>query len=46
MSASLTGYVGASALELSGAAGVALQQADDGGVALGSLDELLQRQLA
>lgn len=32
-------------LKLSGAAGVALQQADDGGVALGSFDELLQGQL-
>lgn len=42
---SLTGCVDASGLELSGTAGVALQQADDGGVALRSFDELLQRQL-
>ena len=39
-----TGYGRASGLELSCAAGVALQQADDGGVALSSFDELLQRQ--
>lgn len=43
---SLTGYAGASGLELSSTAGVALQQANDGGVALSSFDELLQRQLA
>lgn len=42
----LTGYVDASGLELSSTAGVALQQADDGGVALSAFDELLQRQLA
>lgn len=46
MNLRLTGYVGASGLELSSAAGVALQQADDGGVTLSSFDELLQRQLA
>ena len=33
-------------LELSSAAGITLQQTDDGGVALRSLDELLQGQLA
>lgn len=38
--------VDASGLELSSTAGVALQQSDDGGVTLGSFDELLQRQLA
>ncbi len=42
---SLTGCVDASGLELSSTAGVALQQADDGGVTLRSFDELLQRQL-
>lgn len=42
----LQGGVHAAASELSSTAGVALQQAHDGGVALGSLDELLQRQLS
>lgn len=46
LSVSLTGCVDASGLELSSAAGVALQQADDGGVALRPFDELLQRQLS
>lgn len=41
----LQGGVHAAASELSSTAGVALQQAHDGGVALRSLDELLQRQL-
>lgn len=41
----LTGRVDASGLELSSTAGVALQQADDRGVALCSFNELLQRQL-
>lgn len=41
----LTDFVEASGLELSGTAGVTLQQADDGGVTLGSFDELLQGQL-
>lgn len=42
LNVSLTGCVDASGLELSSAAGVALQQADDGGVALRPFDELLQ----
>lgn len=45
LTVSLTGCVDASGLELSGAARVALQQTDDGGVALRSFDKLLQRQL-
>ncbi len=45
LNVSLTGCVDASGLELSSTAGVALQQADDGGVTLRSFDELLQRQL-
>lgn len=45
LNVSLTGWVDASGLELSSAAGVTLQQADNGGVALCSFDELLQRQL-
>lgn len=44
MKETLTGCVDGSALELSSAAGVALQQADDGRVALRSFDELLQGQ--
>lgn len=45
LNVSLTGCVDASYLELSSTAGVTLQQADDGGVALRSFDKLLQRQL-
>lgn len=46
LNVSLTSCFDASGLKLSSTAGVALQQADNGGVALRSFDELLQGQLS